>query len=159
MTRHTRWPALALLVLLAVAGCGSGGSRGQTNSRDSVAQETPDAPQAGKAGHEVTMNPETPGAEKGLEERLRGAWEAQTERVPVTEHPVRRPDGGWVAPNGSHVTAVAILGWTRPREQDGVPFTAYVVEPEGRFWVDEGGGISGYDTWYGPFEVPRGEPR
>jgi len=48
---------------------------------------------------------------------------------------------------------VTTIGWTRPKEQDGVPFTAYFSKKDGRFWVHEGGGISGYERWYGPFDL------
>ena len=101
------------------------------------------------------MRADQPDAQHDLAARLRRVWRAQAERVPTMRHPTRTADGTWMAPDGSAITHVVTIGWTRPPEQDGVPFTAYVSGLHGRFWVHEGGGISGYDRWYGPFALPE----
>lgn len=92
-------------------------------------------------------------AKSDLAGRLRDGWSDVSDRLPVMEHPLRSRDGTWKTPGGADVTLVTNVGHTRPPEQDGVAFTAYYSAAERRYWVHEGGGISGYDVWYGPFPL------
>jgi hypothetical protein len=123
-----------------------------------AASSPPAEPDQGTAMHdhgETPMSPDYRDAQRDLDARLRRIWEAQSERVPTMRHPTRVADGTWLAPDDRPITQVVQIGWTRPPEQDGVPFTAYLTGPHGRFWVHEGGGISGHDRWYGPFDLPE----
>jgi hypothetical protein len=84
-------------------------------------------------------------------ERMRADFAHRTERPATTTVPERNGDQAWRTPDGNRIALVAVIGHTRPPQQDGVPLTAYYCEEERRYWVHEGGGISGYDVWYGPF--------
>lgn len=61
---------------------------------------------------------------------------------------------GYLTPQGKPISHVFVLYYSRPRELDGWPFTAYIAEEEKQYWVHEGGGISGINRWFGPFALP-----
>ena len=88
-----------------------------------------------------------------LNERIRRDWSGRAERPAASSPPQRTPDGGWLSPSGNDITLVFELSRTRPPEQEGVATTAYYSAAENAYWMREGGGISGYENWYGPFAL------
>ena len=94
-------------------------------------------------------------SENGVSARLQHAWTALgSDPALALTNPTRSSASGtWITPSGEPITLVTNVGYTRPAEQDGVGFTAYYSEQDGQFWVHEGGGISGYTVWYGPFSL------
>lgn len=86
-----------------------------------------------------------------LYRRLRRDFESRSDR-PVTERPPRQgSDGRWRSPDGPDITYTAVLWWTRPPQNEGVPFTVFYSADEHRYWVHEGGGLGGTEFWFGPF--------
>lgn len=89
-----------------------------------------------------------------MEQQIRKSFEGLADRTIADAWPERDAAGTWQTPGGKPITRVFVLSSTRPKEQDGVPFTAYASVDEKKYWVHEGGGISGIDRWYGPFSIP-----
>ena len=86
--------------------------------------------------------------------RIEKALQTHTERPVASEFPTQEADGSFRSPSGGALTKVYIVSWDRPPEQDGVPTTAYYEASKDVFWLHEGGGISGANTWFGPFPLP-----
>ncbi len=88
-----------------------------------------------------------------LHQRLRRDFEGRSDR-PVAERPPRQgSDGQWRSPDGPTITYTGVLSWTRPSQNEGVPFTAFYSADENRYWVHEGGGLGGTEFWFGPFDL------
>jgi hypothetical protein len=95
----------------------------------------------------------TPPAAQDLEERLRRDFESRTERPVADRIPVQGSDGRWSTPGGTPITWSGVIGWTRPPQQDGSPFTAYYAAGERRYWVHQGGVLGATEFWLGPFDL------
>jgi hypothetical protein len=87
-------------------------------------------------------------------DRLRKDFAARSEPPVTLSPPQRNADGSWRSPDGAPITLVGILSWNRPKQNDGVPFTAYACASEGRYWVHRGGGLGGTEFWFGPLPLP-----
>jgi hypothetical protein len=88
-----------------------------------------------------------------LRTRIARDLEKRDERPPASEPPHQTASGGWQSPAGNPLERVFVVSWSRPPEQDGVPTTAFFEPALGRYWLHEGGGISGQNLWYGPFPL------
>lgn len=92
-------------------------------------------------------------ASPSLEQQIREAIPPYDTR-PVADPPPHPVGEGWVTPNGAPITHTFVLGWSRPKEQDGWPTTVFYSEPERTAWLHEGflrGGLSTVRVWFGPF--------
>jgi hypothetical protein len=106
---------------------------------------------AANCKQEQRMTP-SPTADE-LHQRLRRDFESRTDR-PVTDRPPRQgSDGQWRSPDGPAITYTGVLSWTRPPQNEGVPFTAFYSAEEHRYWVHQGGGLGGTEFWFGPFDL------
>lgn len=88
---------------------------------------------------------------ESIEQRVRRHFEAMTVLTAAATWPERDKSGVFHTPGGKALSTVFVIRYSRPRELDGWPFTAYVSEEEKQYWVHEGGDISGINRWFGPF--------
>ena len=77
----------------------------------------------------------------------------RTTRPPAAAFPGKSAGGEWQAPDGAAITLIFVVQRDRPAEQDGTPTTAYYSAATRTYWLHQGGGISGYDAWFGPFQL------
>ena len=88
-----------------------------------------------------------------MKARIERTLASLRERPTSSEIPTQTADSSWSAPSGAPLVEVYVVSWDRPKEQDGTPTTAYVDVTRDVLWLHEGGGISGRNTWYGPFAL------
>lgn len=113
-----------------------------------VAREAPEKADEGSGA--LAPKPASP----ELEHRIRSDYSSRTDRPVAEREPRRLPEGGWQTPDGATMSHSFVLGWNRPREQDGWPTTVFYSAAEGRYWVHEGhlsGGLSTNQICFGPF--------
>lgn len=149
--------ALAIAVLLAGCALPSGGDGALHQSSHAAQDSTPvSAPDPSVTRSASTAGPVTPGrvADAATQQNIRRHFRSLKERTAADSWPQKTADGSWRTPTGGTIDAVFVVDRTRPPEADGVPYTAYVSTAEKRYWVYEGGGISGISRWFGPFGMP-----
>lgn len=94
------------------------------------------------------------GVDGAMEEKIRKAFLAMKDRTAAESWPEKDASGAWKTPGGKAISRTFVIGYSRPKELEGVPRTAYVSLDEKQYWVHEGGGISGQNDWFGPFPLP-----
>jgi len=108
---------------------------------------------AGCIGEKPKMTPSA--APDPMQEALWRDFEGRADR-PVTDRiPSRGSDGIWRSPDGKPITWTGVIGWTRPPQQDGAPYTAYYCADERRYWVHQGSALGSTEFWFGPFALDR----
>lgn len=109
---------------------------------------------ASSAAGDSAPPPATSTAPAGsMEDRIKQSFVIANAKA-ADSWPEKGPSGAFRSPGGHPISKVFVIGYSRPREADGWPYTAYVCEVEKQYWVHEGGGISGIDRWYGPVALP-----
>ena len=90
-----------------------------------------------------------------LQARIASDLAKRKERTFASALPTRGAGGAWSTPSGNPLTKVYVVSWSAPEEQEGIPTTAFYDAASNEYWLHEGGGISGINTWYGPFVLPE----
>ena len=97
------------------------------------------------------MNPKQDRA--AVQRAIRLDLDQRATRPPAAVFPRKNDEGKWHAPDGGAITLVFVVHRDRPPEQEGTATTVYYCAAARTYWLHEGGGLSGYDAWFGPFRL------